>query len=412
MLRRLINSIGPGIFILGYIIGTGSVTSMASSGARFGLSLLWALALSCLFTFVMNVAISRVTMLHQKTILQVIRERFGLTATLLIFAGVMLTVIASVMGLMGIVSDVIREVSIPIVGGNGIPPLLSVLVISGLLYYLYAAGNQNFFLQAMAILVGVMSTCSLLTVVFIAPSPATILQGLIPSLPEGNDAPLILAGMVGTTMATVCLVTRSYLVAEKGWSVNDLRAEQRDSAIALTFTFLVSAAIMIAAAGTMHAEGIEVSSAMDMVKTLTPLAGSLATVVFVVGIIAAGISSTFPNYLLGPWAVFDLTGRPREMHHPRVRIAVLAIALLGLVVPIFGGRPVILMIASQAVSPVVMPLLVLFVTLLLTDKRHTDRYQNPRWLTIGLWVTFIFSLFVSYAGIVGLTRFLQSLGSG
>ena len=59
-----------------------------------------------------------------------------------------------------------------------------------------------------------------------------------------------------------------------------------------------------------------------------------------------------------------------------------------------------------------MPLLVLFVTLLLTDKRHTDRYQNPRWLTIGLWVTFIFSLFVSYAGIVGLTRFLQSLGSG
>ena len=68
-MRRTLNAFGPGVFILGYIIGTGSVTSMASSGARFGLSLLWALALSCACTFIMNVAVSRVTMLHGDTIL-------------------------------------------------------------------------------------------------------------------------------------------------------------------------------------------------------------------------------------------------------------------------------------------------------------------------------------------------------
>ena len=47
---RLLSAIGPGIFIIGYIIGTGSVTSMAKAGAEYGMSLTWALALSCLCT--------------------------------------------------------------------------------------------------------------------------------------------------------------------------------------------------------------------------------------------------------------------------------------------------------------------------------------------------------------------------
>ena len=43
---RLLSAIGPGIFIIGYIIGTGSVTSMAKAGAEYGMTLTWALALS------------------------------------------------------------------------------------------------------------------------------------------------------------------------------------------------------------------------------------------------------------------------------------------------------------------------------------------------------------------------------
>ena len=124
---------------------------------------------------------------------------------------------------------------------------------------------------------------------------------LVPKIPSTGSPHLILAGMVGTTMAGVCLVTRSYLVAEKGWTLSDLRIENRDSAIALSLTFLLSAAIMACAAATMHAEGIEVNEAIDMVRTLEPLAGRFAMSLFAFGIIAAALSSVFPNYLLGPW---------------------------------------------------------------------------------------------------------------
>ena len=50
---KLLSFVGPGIFAIGYTIGTGSVTSMAKAGADYGLGLVWALALSCLFSGVL-----------------------------------------------------------------------------------------------------------------------------------------------------------------------------------------------------------------------------------------------------------------------------------------------------------------------------------------------------------------------
>ena len=54
-IKKFLTSIGPGIFIIGYVVGTGSVTTLASSGAKYGMSMTWALALSCFFTYILIV---------------------------------------------------------------------------------------------------------------------------------------------------------------------------------------------------------------------------------------------------------------------------------------------------------------------------------------------------------------------
>ena len=46
----LILAFGPGIFAIGYTIGTGSVTSMIVAGSTYGMQLLWVLLLSCVFS--------------------------------------------------------------------------------------------------------------------------------------------------------------------------------------------------------------------------------------------------------------------------------------------------------------------------------------------------------------------------
>jgi Mn2+/Fe2+ NRAMP family transporter len=56
---KLLLAVGPGIFAIGYTVGTGSVTSMAKAGSDFGMQLLWVLALSCLFSWLLMEAAGR-----------------------------------------------------------------------------------------------------------------------------------------------------------------------------------------------------------------------------------------------------------------------------------------------------------------------------------------------------------------
>ncbi len=77
-----------------------------------------------------------------------------------------------------------------------------------------------------------------------------------------------------------------------------------------------------------------------MIELLEPLVGSFATSIFAVGIIAAGVSSQFPNVLMLPWLLCDYNQSNAGDDPARYRIMVFLISLLGLVVPIFDARPV------------------------------------------------------------------------
>jgi manganese transport protein len=407
-IRKFFSSIGPGIFIIGYVIGTGSVTTLASSGAKYGMSMTWALALSCFFTYVMIVNISRLTILSGKTLIHLIRSRIGKPAAIFIIAGIMITVVSSIVGVTAIAADVFQEWTRMISpGGEGLHPAISAIVIIAILYYLFWFGKHRFFLRAMAVIVALMGISFIGSMFMVIPSASTILQGMIPKIPGGTDAHLILAGLVGTTMAAVVLLSRTYLVDEQKWTLKDLKIENRDAIISLTITFLVSVAILAAAAGTMHPRGIVVEKAIDMVKTLEPITGPLASSIFVIGIIAAAFSSLFPGYLMGPWLIYDYLNIPRKMSRTPVRLAVLGIALLGLIIPVFHGDPVVIMIASQAISPILMPLLILFVFVLINNKKVVGDYKNPLIMNIGLGLTFVFSLAMAYTAYIGLSGFLS-----
>lgn len=283
------------------------------------MTLAWALALSCFCTYVLIVAVSRVTITSGHTLIYCIRQHFVAALAIFMIAGLMATVASSVIGVMGIAADVLQQLTSQETGSAGVPPLATAVVLNGILYFLFWRGSHGLFLRAMAVIVALMGVCFLATMFLVIPGPVELVQSLKPAMPTQSTAHLVLAAMVGTTMASVCVVTRSYLVSERGWGPKDLIEENRDAMVSLSLTFLVSAAIMASAAGTMLPAGIPVVHAIDMVKTLEPLAGPFATALFVTGIVAAAVSSLFPNYLLGPWLVCDYMNVPRKMDQRLVR---------------------------------------------------------------------------------------------
>jgi len=401
-------SIAPGLFLIGYNIGTGSITTMASSGAAYGMALTWPLLLSCLFTFFLIMIFGRYTAHTGQTILGSFRKHFGLGISVFVLISLLISEWVSCMGVMGVVTQVVQEWSRPLTkSGEGFSPIITALIFGSLLYYLFWNGQHRIFEKVLAVFVGIMGLSFVLTMFMVIPDPAEVVQGLIPRIPDDPDAMLIMAGMVGTTMGAILYVVRSILVQEKGWKAGDLKAERRDALISVSLMFLLSVAVMAAAAGTLHPLGMKVDNAIDMVKLMEPLAGRFAVSIFVGGIVAAGLSSLFPIILLAPWLFADFKGKPRNMRSTSSRLLVLFGVLLGLVVPLFGGRPVMVMIMSQAMAAIVTPLVLALMLWIYNKKAIMGQHTLGMGANAGMGLILLFTLAMAVAGLIGIAGQFQ-----
>ena len=395
----------PGIFLLGFNLGTGSVTAMAKAGAEYGMTLLWTIVASCLCTFFMINLYGRYTLVTGETALQAFKKHIHPAVGIYFIAALTLGVAGSVMGVMGIVADICFEWSKTFVTG-GIAPIWFAAFFSALVFFIFWNGKTDFFERSLAVIVAVMSACFLVNFFIMMPPPVDIIKGLLPSVPEVNGNAgagplLVIASMVGTTVFSGLFIIRTTLVKEAGWTLKDARTQRNDAVFAVGMMFLISASIMAAAAGTLHAEGLGLSKASQMIELLEPLAGPLATSLFAIGIIAAGVSSQFPNVLMLPWLLCDYNETQRDMTRPKYRVMVFVISLLGLVVPFFGARPVLVMIVSQAFNAVILPMTVACIFYLANRKDLMGEHSNKVIANIFLTAILLFSLFTSFIALKG-----------
>ena len=402
----------PGIFLLGFNIGTGSVTAMAKAGATYGMSLLWTIVASCLATFFMINVYGRLTLVTGETALQAFRRHIHPLVGIFFIVALTAGVSGSVMGVMGIVAEISSEWSKTVVDG-GISPVWFAALFVSLVYFIFWNGNTQFFERSLAVIVAVMAACFVLNFFILMPPPIDILKGLVPSLPEvpmdqGKGPFLVIASMVGTTVFSGLFIIRTTLVKEAGWTIADISKQRNDAIVAVAMMFVISGSIMAAAAGTLHVEGLGLERASQMIGLLEPLAGSFAASIFAMGIVAAGVSSQFPNVLMLPWLLCDYNGSERKMTLPRYRVMVLVISLLGLVVPIFEARPIFVMIISQAFNAVILPVTVACIFYLGNRRDLMGEHRNTITTNVVLTAILLFSLVTSSMGIRGVWQIIAS----
>ncbi len=396
-------SISPGLFLIGYNIGTGSITTMAVAGASYGLQLILPVLISCIFTFFLIMVFGQYTIVTGRTVLQSFREFFGSPVALLVLASLLISEWVSCMGVMAVIVQVVQEWSRPLTAsGEGFSPILLAAIFGGLIYWIFWQGRHKFFEKVLIVFVSLMGLCFVLTMFMVVPTPTELLRGLTPYIPEDSEGLLLMAGMVGTTMGGILYVVRSILVQEKGWTIKDLKQEKKDAAISATLMFLLSLAVMAAAAGTLFPRGLRIENAIDMVSLLEPLAGRFAISIFVAGIVCAGLSSLFPIVLLAPWLIADYRGVKRDMRSVSSRLLVLFGVLLGLVVPIFGGRPVFVMILSQAGTLLATPLILILMLFLINRKSLMKEYLATPGRNLIMGIILLFTIFMTIAGIQGM----------
>jgi len=399
-----LRSVGPGLFLIGYSIGTGSVVAMASAGSRYGMSMLWALALSCIFSFFLLEAYGRYTIVTGEGALYGYKKHFkslGKPAALITLVGLVFVEILALIGIMGIASDLMRQISIRLFGEPGLNPVYIAFGVIIFLYLFLLTGKYSSFEKLMIVFVSIMGISFIISMFVVFPEPNTVIEGLIPNIPDEKNAPMIIAALVGTTLTAPTFVVRSMLMKEKKWTTKHSILQTKDAFVAALLMFIISGSIMACAAGTLYIADKPVEDILTLVSMLEPFLGHLALSVFIMGIFGAALSSVFPIVMLAPLLISDYENRPVVYKGSRFRLMTGIALLFGLIVPAFGFKSVYAMLISQLFQIFVLPIVVIAIIYLLNRKSIMGKYKAGFWFNLGLLLTLLFSLYISYQSIVG-----------
>jgi Mn2+/Fe2+ NRAMP family transporter len=151
------------------------------------------------------------------------------------------------------------------------------------------------------------------------------------------------------------------------------------------FANLVAMFIIIATGATLYLHGEHnISTASQAARALEPFAGQYAEVLFAVGLLgasllAAAILPVTAAYVIAETFGFE-KGINRRIHEAPVFVAVItALILIGTIVAIIPGIPVIaLLVGVQVVNGALLPVLLVFIWRLASDRELMGDYRNGR----------------------------------
>lgn len=410
-MRRILKAIlgfGPGIFAIGYTIGTGSVTSMIVAGSAFGMELLWVLVLSCLFSGALIHAYGNFALVTGETALYAFKKYlpYGKLIGILIIVGVTFGQWNSLIGILGISSNIIYELMalyFPAIGPHkyGIVIAIAVVVI-GVMYGIMLIGRYSLFEKVLIFFVTIMGLSFIISLVFVHPLPAEVISGLVPSIPEVPGGRMMVAAFVGTTMAAATFLSRPLFIQGKGWTMDNQDQQKKDAIVAALLVFIVSGSVMSVAHGALFQKQEPITDVLGMVGALEPIAGKTALTLFFFGTLSAGLSSVFPCLLIAPLLIEDYRSGKLDTKSRQFRIITGIASVLALTIPVLGFNPIKGQLLTQVFNVFVLPLVVAGIIVVINSRKLMGEHAAGYLLNILLGLALLFSIVISYNGILAI----------
>ncbi len=378
--------LGTSSVVVAAFVGPGTVLTCATAGVDFGYALGWVLVFSVGATFILQSFTAGAGILAGQGVGEAMREFFqGAAVRTVVFALVVLGLWAGTAAF---------ETGNVLGAATGLETLLGgtvsrawLILTIGAAAAVMLALQLRFVMQLLTGLVAFMSLVFVLTMVLAPVDWAQATRGLfVPHIPRGSLVRTL--ALVGTTVVAYNLFLHGS-AAKKYWAGTDRqvawRRELAGMAIFLPLGGLISVAILFAGATLQTDTGVrDVASLAPLIE---PAAGSLARILFGLGIFAAGITSAVTAPLAAALGVREIFGWPDDTRHRGFQIVWISVLGTGLVFALWGRNPLEIIIAAQAANGLLLPFMAGFVLYLTTRQ---GAVTLPRWyLGLGALVTLI-----------------------
>jgi NRAMP (natural resistance-associated macrophage protein)-like metal ion transporter len=371
---------GPGI-ITGFAGNdAGGVTTYTAVGARYGFSLLWLLVLSTVGLVVIQEMCARMGAVTGKGLSDLIRERFGVRWTIVAMVALLAAngsnVAAEYAGIAASLEllGVGRIVSVPLAG-----VLIWILVV----FFSYRVVERALFVLVLAFVAYPISA------IIVQPDWDAVARGLVlPSLSTDQTALVAALALVGTTITPYMQFYMQASIVDKGIDREQYRFARVDVLLGSFLTGVNGFFMIVVAGAVLFPAGVAVASAADAAQALGPLAGQGARLLFGVGLFGASLLAATVMPLSTAYAVCEAfgweSGISKDFSDAPVFMGLFTLLLVvGAAVVLIPGVPLIpLILVSQNVNGLLLPIVLVFVLRLAGDRRVMGAYANGAVATV------------------------------
>jgi Mn2+/Fe2+ NRAMP family transporter len=223
-------------------------------------------------------------------------------------------------------------------------------------------------------------------------------EAVSPSFKFDKEFILMTMGIIGTTIAPWMQFYQQSSVVEKEINIKDYKFARLDVVVGGIVVSVIAMFIIISCAATLHKNGIRIESAKDAALALEPLAGHYCSKLFAFGLLNASVFAAMILPLATAYSVCEGLGweagvNKRFKDAPQFYFLFTALIIMGSGVIMFPRINLIMvMLLSQAANSIFLPFVLVFMLLLINDKRLMGAYRNTKFFNIVSWSTVIITI--------------------
>ncbi len=394
---------GPGIITANVDNDAGGITTYSVAGAHFGYSLIWTFIPIIIALVIIQEMCSRMAVVTGKGLADLIREEFGVKVT---FYAMVTLVFSNIFNTISEFAGIAASAEL-----FGISKYILVPVCAFFVWWLIVKGTyksvEKIFMFACLFYV------SYIISGFISkPDWEEVASSSInPTFHLDKTYIFMLIGVIGTTIAPWMQFYQQSSVVEKGIKLRDYKYSRLDVIIGAFVVNIVAIFIIIVCANTLFKNGIRIESAKDAALALKPLAGQNCFYLFAFGLLNASVFSACILPLSTAYSVCEGMGwevgvNRRFREAPQFYSLYTAIIVIGAAIILLPNVQLVpIMLVSQATNGILLPFVLIFMLLLVNNKRLMGEHTNSRFyniitilivaIMIVLSITLIFTTFMT-----------------
>lgn len=391
--KNFFKILGPG-FITGAADDDPSgIATYSQAGARFGYTQLWTALFTTPFMIAIQEMCGRIGLVKRCGLAMVIKERYGKK---ILFPIVLLLVIANTINIGADLGAMAASAKLVI----GLPFVFLLFTMTLLTLALEIFVSYKVYVRYLKYLT--LSLLAYVAVVFIVKQdwPAIALATLVPKISLSRDYIMNIVAIFGTTISPYLFFWQTSEEAEEiehqepraANKSKEIRRMRFDTIIGMLFSNLIMFFIIATAASTLFPHGIHnVATAEQAALALRPLAGDLASLLFLIGIMGVGLLGVPILAGSASYAVAELFGwksglcRKLKSAHGFYGVIILA-TFVGLLINLTGLKPFTTLYYAAVINGLIAPILLVVIVLLASDKKTMGQHASPWFLSAAGWI--------------------------